>query len=132
MIRLHAVAAHPDRNFPMTRALKPLALALGLMALAGCVVYEPVTLPQPSPAQRYDRYWDAALAAMAEQGVTVTSQDRASGVIRGARNGVSVTTVVQSQADGSVQVSFETSRAGNQEPGLARALSDSFSRRIGR
>ena len=116
----------------MNRRLHGFALALGLLALGGCVVYEPVAVPQPSPAQRYDRYWDAALAALAEQGVTVTSQDRAAGVIRGSRDGVGVTTVVQAQGDGSVQVSFETARAGNKEPGLAKALSDSFSRRIGR
>jgi hypothetical protein len=116
------------------RATWRVVVALAVVALGACVAYEPVpvAVPQPSPQQRYDRYWDAAVAAMVEQGVTITSQDRTAGVIRGTQAGTSVTTTVQAQSDGGVQVSFETARAGNREPGLAQRLSESFTRRIGR
>jgi len=53
-------------------------------------------------------------------------------VIRGHREGVNVTATVQTQTDGNVQVSFETARAGDKEPGLAKRLSESFTRRVGR
>jgi len=118
----------------MHRAMKPLALALALVALGGCVVYEPVpvTAPQPSPQQRYERSWAAAAGAMSDQGVTITAQDRGAGVIRGGRAGVSVTATVQTQADGNVQVSFETVGAAEKDPGLTQRLRDSYVRRMGR
>lgn len=118
----------------VTRGQYLLGMALVALSLGGCVAYEPVPVvaPQPSPQQRFDRAWDAAVAAMVEQGVTITAQDRSAGVIRGHREGVSVTATVQTQADGNVQVSFETARAGDKEPGLAKRLSESFTRRVGR
>ena len=118
----------------MRHALNSLALALGLTLLGGCVVYEPVPVaaPQPSPQQRFERSWAAANDAMMDQGVTITSQDRGSGVIRGHRVGVPVTATVQTEADGSVQVSFETVGAAEKDPGLTQRLRESYLRRIGR
>lgn len=118
----------------MRRALNSLALALGLALLGGCVVYEPVPMaaPQPSPQQRFERAWAAANDALTDQGVTITSRDRDSGVIRGQRVGVPVTATVQTEADGSVQVSFETVGAAEKDPGLTQRLRESYLRRIGR
>jgi hypothetical protein len=118
----------------MRHALNSLALALGLAMLGGCVVYEPVPVaaPQPSPQQRFERSWATAHDAMTDQGVTITSQDRGSGVIRGNRLGVTVTATVQTQADGNVQVSFETVGAAEKDPGLTQRLRESYVRRIGR
>ena len=118
----------------MSRVLHSLALALGLMALGGCVVYEPVPMAvsQPNPQQRFDRSWAAAAGAMADQGVTITTQDRGAGVIRGQRPGVTVTATIRTQADGIVQVSFETVGAAEKDPGLTQRLRDSFVQRIGR
>jgi hypothetical protein len=117
----------------MPRGLKSLALAVALATLSGCVAYTPVPVaaPQPSPQQRFDRAFAAAAGAMADQGVTVTAQDRAAGVIRGARAGVPVTASVQTQADGNVQVSFETVGAAEKDPGLTQRLRDSYLRRMG-
>lgn len=116
----------------MSRASTWLALAIGLASLGGCVVYEPVPMSQPSPQQRYEQSWAAAAAAMTDQGVTITSQDRGAGAIRGQRSGVNVTALVQTQADGNVQVSFETAGAPGAEPELARRLRESYLRRMGR
>jgi len=118
----------------MPRALNSLALALAFTALGGCVVYEPVPVsaPQPSPQQRYEQSWAAAAGAMSDQGVTITAQDRVAGVLRGGRAGVTVTAVVQTQADGNVQVSFETVGAAEKDPGLTQRLRDSYVRRMGR
>jgi predicted small lipoprotein YifL len=119
----------------MSRRLKSLALALALATLGGCVAYTPVPVPvaapQPSPQQRFDRAWSAAAGAMADQGVVVSTQDRGTGVMRGARAGVPVTATVQTQADGNVQVSFETVGAAEKDPGLTQRLRESYLRRMG-
>ena len=117
----------------MHRALTSLALAAALTTLLGCVAYTPVPVEgYPSSAeQRYERSWAAAAGAMADQGVTVTAQDRAAGVIRGSRGGMPVTAMVQPQADGTLRVSFEVS-SSSQDPGLTDRLRESYLRRTGR
>jgi hypothetical protein len=118
----------------MPRPLHSLAIALLLTLLVGCVAYAPVPMaaPQPSPQQRFDTSWAAAANAMTDQGVTITAQDRGAGVIRGNRAGVPVTANVKVEADGNVQVSFETVGAAEKDPGLTQRLRDSFLRRMGR
>lgn len=118
----------------MPRALTSLALAIALTMLGACVAYTPVPLvsPQPSLQERFERSWAAAAGAMADQGVTITSQDKVAGVIRGSRAGLPVTATVQTQADGSLRVSFEASAAADKDPGLPDRLSESYLRRTGR
>ena len=115
----------------MFRLPKAFLLAIGLLALGGCVAYAPVPMAQPSPQQRYDQSWAAAAAAMTDQGVTITAQDRGAGAIRGQRAGVDVTALVQTQPDGNVQVSFETAGPPGAEPGLAKRLREGYLRRMG-
>jgi len=119
---------------PMTRGLSSLVIALVVSLLGGCVVYEPVPVaaPQPSPQQRFEQSWAAAAGAMTDQGLTIVSQDRGSGVIRGIVGTITVTAKVQTQADGNVQVSFETVGARDKDPGMGQRVSDSYLRRIGR
>ena len=118
----------------MSRALiSTLAIVAALTTLGGCVAYTPVPAEgYPSAAeQRFERSWAAAAGAMADQGVTITAQDRAAGVIRGSRGGMPVTAMVQPQADGSLRVSFEVS-SPSQDPGLTDRLRESYFRRTGR
>lgn len=116
----------------MSRVLNALVFAMGLSALGGCVVHEPVPMAQTSPQQRWDQSWAAAAGAMTDQGVTVTAQDRGAGAIRGQRSGVTVTALVRTLADGNVQVSFETAGVPGAEPELAKRLRESYLRRMGR
>ena len=110
--------------------LKASALILAAVALAACVVYEPVPVPQgPST---YDRSWAAAIGALQDQGVAISEQDRASGVVRGTRGSVTVTAVVRTQADGRVRVEFNTAGGGGADPGLVERVSESYNRRMGR
>jgi hypothetical protein len=106
-------------------------LAFGLLALGGCVAYTPAPMAPPSLQQRYDQSWAAAAAAMTDQGVTITAQDRGAGAIRGQHAGVNVTALVQTQPDGNVQVSFETAGPPGAEPGLAKRLREGYLRRMG-
>ncbi|HZI82927.1 MAG TPA: hypothetical protein VFF44_03385 [Casimicrobiaceae bacterium] len=103
-----------------------------VMAVSGCVVYEPVVVsPQSTVQQRFDRAWTAASGAMYDQGVAITVQDRAAGVIRGERGGITITATLQAMADGSVQVKFNQSGASSSDPGLINRISESYDRRMG-
>jgi hypothetical protein len=103
-------------------------VVLAVVAPAGCVVYEPAYYPAPST---YDRAWSAALGAMQDAGVQITSSDSASGVIRGNKDGVAVSVSVLRQADGRTQVRFDA-KDSQRDPGLAERLSQAYDRRMGR
>jgi hypothetical protein len=107
------------------------AIVAVFLMLGGCVVYEPVLVPSPQTTQqRFDRAWSAASGAMYDQGLSITVQDRATGVIRGERGGVTITATLFTQADGSVQVKFSTS-GNSADPSLIERVSASYDRRIG-
>ena len=104
--------------------LRVLVCLLLFSALAGCVVYEPVPV---STQSRFDQSWNAATGAMSDQGVSVTTQDRGAGVIRGTRGSASVQASVRTLANGSVEVRITSS-----DTHLANRLSESYDRRMGR
>lgn len=101
--------------------------------LAGCTVYQvgPATYA-PAPPTGFDRSWNAAAGALQDQGVQITAEDRAAGVIRGRRGGIDVTANVRTQADGSVRVEFNTGGATGQDPQLIDRISRSYDVRMGR
>ena len=104
-------------------------IVAGLTILASCVVYEPVPAPAPSA---FDRSWSAALAAAQDEGVRITSEDRASGLIRGFRDEQEVTINIRSQADGSARVEIGARGPKGSDPGLAGRISRAYDRRMGR
>src|SRR5688572_27459379 len=93
------------------------------LALSGCVVYEPVPVGyQPTTVQqRFDRSWAAAMGAMADQGLTITSQNRGAGVVQGERTGTTITAALETLPDGSVQVKF-TSQGSNTDAALIQRV----------
>ncbi len=107
-------------------------LLLGLSMLAGCVAY-PVA-PYPAPAaygpSTFDRAYDAALGALGDQGMRITSQDRATGQIVGVRGNASVTASVRPQPDGTTRVEFKT--GGEPDPGLSQRVLAAYNARMGR
>jgi hypothetical protein len=109
--------------FGMTAALSI------VLPLAGCTVYEPVPYQQPSS---FDRAWAAAAGALQDQGVTIQSQDRSAGVIRGNRGAINVTATVRTQADGRVRVEFNTTGTAGADPSLGERISASYDARMGR
>ncbi len=109
-----------------------------LAPLAGCVAYEPypgyytpVAAPAPTPAQAYDRAWNAALDALKDAGVRVTSANPATGIIRGASNQSDVDMTVARQADGTIKVDIEATSLQGRDPGLASRISEAYKRRMG-
>jgi hypothetical protein len=111
-----------------------LALVLAGGFVPGCVVYQTgpgVYSPYP-PTASFDRSWAAAVGALGDQGVRITSEDRSAGVVRGTRDGIDVVANVRTQADGSVRVEFNTSGATARDPGLIDRISRAYDARMGR
>jgi hypothetical protein len=114
----------------MAATLVAAALAAAAL-LGGCVVYEPVPAGYTRPAS-FDRSFNAAAAALREQGLAITQEDRGAGVVRGSRGGIDVTGTVRSQADGSVRVQFDTSGATASDPTLIDRITRSYNAYMGR
>ncbi|MDO6386339.1 MULTISPECIES: hypothetical protein [unclassified Uliginosibacterium] len=119
----------------MYRILRSALLAaLTTSVLAACVYYE----SPPGPGQlsaspsNFERAWYGALAAAQDAGITLSSQDQASGVIRGSREGIAVTIQVWRQADGSVRVQFDAKGPVERDPDLSQRFSQAYDRRTGR
>ena len=110
---------------------RSLAALASLLALAGCVVYEPVYMSGGTPAT-FERSWNAAVGSFQDQGVAVAVQDRTNGVIEGRRGGITVKARVATQADGKVRVEFNTSGALSEDPGLPERMSRAYDARMGR
>ena len=108
-----------------------LATAMTVFALAGCVVYEPVVVGGGTPAT-FERSWNAAVGSYHDQGVSITAQDRGSGVIEGRKGGITVKSRVVTQADGKVRVEMNTGGALSEDPGLPERMSRAYDARMGR
>ncbi|MBI4522293.1 MAG: hypothetical protein HY695_00600 [Deltaproteobacteria bacterium] len=106
-------------------------LAVLLMLVSGCTVYEPVPAYAPAPST-FDRAWSAAIGAARDEGVQVTSEDRAAGVISGTRGEQDVTINVRTQANGNVRVEISQRGPKGADPGLAGRISRAYDRRMGR
>jgi hypothetical protein len=100
-----------------------------LLALSACAYYPAPATVVMTPAS-YDRSFAAAAGAMHDEGLTLTVQDPSSGTIVGGLNGSTVTSSVRQQADGSVQVRFDSNDA--RDPTLLQRISRSYDRRMGR
>ncbi|MGH7927766.1 MAG: hypothetical protein ACREQV_08230 [Candidatus Binatia bacterium] len=98
-------------------------------ALAGCTTSEPAPAPPPSP---FDRAWNAALGAAADEGVRVAAADRVTGVITGYRDQQEVRMNLQTQADGNVRIEMSARGPKGSDPGLAGRISRAYDRRMGR
>jgi hypothetical protein len=108
-------------------------LALAATLLGGCTYYQAAPgVYSTTPVSSFDRSWGAAQAAFAEQGVPITREDRAAGVVSGTRDGIIVTANVRTQADGSVRVEFNTSGATAKDPDLINRMTAAYNRNMGR
>lgn len=99
-----------------------------LLSLSSCTVYQTV----PSYPTAFDRSWSAALGAVEDAGVNITTADRGSGVISGTRGASDVTVTVLSQADGGARVEITARRPAGQDRDLAQSISNAYDRRMGR
>ena len=117
----------PKRQLPGATAL----LTTVFMLLSSCVVYETVPTYVPSPS-KFDRAWNAAIAAAQDESVRIIFEDRSSGMITGSRGDQDVTISVRTQADGSVRVELSARGPTGSDPELAERISRAYDRRMGR
>ncbi len=116
---------------------RPGALALIMMTAAaiilvyGCYYPEPAPYYAPTP-NTFDRAWSAAIGAAQDEGVRITSEDRASGVISGSRGEQEILIYVRTQADGNVRLEFSVRGPKGADPELAGRISRAYDRRMGR
>lgn len=126
----------PSRRVARASSIRiVLAACFAAAGVAGCTYYAPPPYATPYPVAAptsFDRSWDAAVGAMADNGVAVTTQDRATGTIAGRRGGIDVVTQVRQQADGSVRVEFNSRGNVAEDPKLIERVSASYERRMGR
>jgi hypothetical protein len=119
----------------MKRLLLVIAGLAAALQIGGCVAYPygyPAYPAAPAGPSKFDLSWDAALGAAADAGVQVTSADRASGRITGSKAGAAVAITLQTQADGSVRVSFDAPNAEEANPTLNERWLSNYQRRMGR
>lgn len=103
------------------------ALCLAAACLAGCAA-------APSGAVHYshltyERTYNLVLAALADQKLTLSTQDRRGGVIVGSDRGVSVSATLTPQIDTSIRVEFTQQPAGA-DPALMKRVTDAYSNRM--
>jgi hypothetical protein len=118
------------RPTALTAAALRAILALSVLSLAACVVYEPYPGYYYPGGSNFDRAWNAALGGAQDAGVQVASAEPSTGLIRGAADGTDVLVTVARQADGSVRVQFDAKGPSQQQ--LAERFSRAYDRRMGR
>lgn len=111
------------------RAAAMLAICGALLGSAGCAYYVPAAYPVSTPAS-FDRSFSAASNAMRDQGLSIRTEDRSSGVVVGMVGSATVTANVRQQADGSVRVQFDAT--GPRDPSLIDRVSRSYDAYMGR
>ena len=121
---------HPTRFATLRAALTLGAMAFVAVGLPACYYY-PTPYGYAVPAS-FDRSWEAAVGALADNGLAITSQDRDSGAVSGRRGAIDVVANVRSQSDGSVRVEFTARGDVRQDPGLVERVSAAYDRRMGR
>jgi hypothetical protein len=105
-----------------------LLLGLVLAALAGCG-----TPAQPHHFDSqisYDRTFDIALAAMADQKMIFSAQDRRQGLVVAERNGDTIRATVQPQYDGTNRVTFSTPGDKPADAELLKRVIDAYNNRM--
>ena len=109
------------------RLVRLLSAILASLILAGCVVYEPVSVANP-----FDVSWRAAIGAIGDAGLTLATADQASGTIRGTRGSVEGIISVRYRPDGRVGVEISARDPDRADPTLIQRLTDAYNRRMGR
>ena len=121
---------HPTRFATLRAVLTLAAMAIVAVGLPACYTY-PTPYGYATPAS-FDRSWEAAVGALADNGLAITSQDRDSGAVSGRGGAIDVVANVRSQSDGSVRVEFTARGDIRQDPGLVDRVSAAYDRRMGR
>ena len=113
--------------------MKNIIFILLIALMSGCTYYQtaPGTYYAPG-SSKFDQSWSAVNGAFRDQGVQITNQNRDTGIVQGTRDGTEVIVNVDTQADGSVRVQFDTSGAAAHDRKLIDRIYNSYEVRMGR
>jgi len=107
---------------------RSLLLALAVAALGGCAAPAP---PSHFDSQAsYNRTFDAAAGAMADQKMTFGVIDRRHGQAVATLNGDTITATLQEQLDGTVRVTFSAQGPAPGDPELLKRVIASYNTRM--
>lgn len=122
-----AGSAHEHAAPGLRRRGFGIAAVVLLAGIAGCTA-APLGVVDDSLLS-FDRTFNAALGAIADQKMILEVQDRRNGVIVGALGGDTVTSRLTLQHDGAIRVRF--AQEGNADPELLKRVVASYSARTG-
>ena len=116
------------RRLP-SRLLLAWLILLGLGACSNSpFALEPGRVPDSQLS--FDRTFDMAYAAMADQRITFSEQDRRQGRIVGSVDGSTLVTLVQPMRDGTTRVSFEPQGQTPADTALLLRVSNAYNERM--
>jgi hypothetical protein len=114
---------------PMNRrSIGAATLALALVACSGCTTAPLGTVPDSLAS--YNRTFDAALGAMADQKMDIGVQDRRQGNIVGTLSGDAITATLQPQFDGTIRVTFRAQTESATSAALLKRVVDAYNERM--
>lgn len=103
-------------------------LLWSLLLLAGCAGAPPGTVPYSEAS--YDRTFDTALGALADQKMVVGESSRLKGQIVATLDGDTITATIQPQFDGTNRVTFQPQPASPSASQLLKKVVDSYNLRM--
>jgi hypothetical protein len=114
----------------MATLVLPLALlALGsLLGIGGCTGASPGRVPDSQTS--FERTFDVALAAMADQRMIFSVQDRRQGRIVGTIDGSTLVATIQPIVDGTTRVTFEPQGNTQADAALLKQVTDAYNARM--
>jgi len=119
----------PDMRRPLCAPIAATAaLLLALGGLGGCAGPAPGRVADSQ--MTYDRTYDIAFAAMADQRLTFSVQDRRQGRIVGSIDGITLVATIQPIVDGTTRVQFVTQGETAADTALLVKVSDAYDGRM--
>jgi hypothetical protein len=112
------------------RATVTAALLLAIVGSGGCTGASPGRVPDSHTS--FDRTYDIALAAMADQRMIFSVQDRRQGRIVGTVDGSTLVATLQPIVDGTTRVTFEPKGDTAADAALLKRVTDAYNARTGK
>jgi hypothetical protein len=110
------------------RAAVTTALLFALVGVVGCTGASPGRVPDSHTS--IERTYDIALAAMADQRMIFSVQDRRQGRIVGTVDGSTVVATIQPIVDGTTRVNFEPQGNTAADAALVKRVTDAYNGRM--
>jgi hypothetical protein len=110
------------------RAMLTAALLIVLVGIGGCVGAPPGRVSDSQLS--FDRTFDIALGAMADQRMTFSTQDRRQGRIVGTADGATLVATLQPMPDGTIRVNFVPQGDTPADNALLKRVADAYTERM--